>query len=426
MIRMKTQFIINMNSFLISHNHKDCTGCSACMNVCSHKAITMKEDSEGFLYPSIEIEKCVDCGLCLKVCPMNDNTQKVTSGFQHIFLSQPTCSDHYLHSATIGVCTMLTELFLKNGDYVFGSALDEETWTTKHIGISNVQDVNKIRGSKYFQSDVQNTFSEVKVLLKRKRNVLYIGTPCQIAGLKAFLRKAYENLYTIDLICHGTFSHKFFKKEVEYWEAKYKGKMSNFSFRNKKVGLGGVVSFDMTKPNGNSKSYIWPAAYSPIYRCFTANGDGLYYNLRECCYSCRFHEPERYGDLTAGDAWGIKEKRPDLFDKESNRKGIALLFANSEKGANLLGMLSNYISFVEITREDALSQPALVPNNDSIPDGRKRLYDNLDVLDYESLVESVLYVDFNKLQSTYLKKVRIEKVKKIIKKIIRYTKHDNN
>lgn len=408
-------------TYLLSNNKQDCTGCSACASICTHTAITMIEDSEGFLYPKIDKEKCVGCKLCEIVCPTNGDTRHNDASEQIISLVRTDHEEYYLKSATVGVCTMLTKYALENGWTVFGSALDEQLWQTSHISITQVSELNKIRGSKYFQSNPRSTFSEVKDLLKGGTNVLYIGTPCQIAGLKTFLRNEYKNLFTIDLICHGTFSYKFFQKEVAYWEQKYKGNMSNFSFRNKKVGLGGVVSFDITR-KGKVRNYVWPAAYSPVYRCFTANEDGIDYNLRPSCYGCKFHEPERFGDLTIGDAWGIQDKRPELFDQHTKKKGISLIFENTRKGALLIEKIQHLITNVQIPLSDALSQPALLPTDKPIPAGRKILYDNLDTADYQTLVESVLHVDFDKLQTGYIRRQKINRIKQIIKKIIYYKK----
>ena len=195
--------------------------------------------------------------------------------------------------------------------------------------------------------------------------------------------------------------------------------MSNFSFRNKKVGLGGVVSFDITR-KGKVRNYVWPAAYSPVYRCFTANEDGIDYNLRPSCYGCKFHEPERFGDLTIGDAWGIQDKRPELFDQHTKKKGISLIFENTRKGALLIEKIQHLITNVQIPLSDALSQPALLPTDKPIPAGRKILYDNLDTADYQTLVESVLHVDFDKLQTGYIRRQKINRIKQIIKKIIYY------
>ena len=179
----------------------------------------MKEDSEGFLYPEINEAKCVNCGLCEKICPVVGNKQENSNIIQKAYLVTTNEKRFYYRSATTGLCTMLAMNVVENGGKVFGVKLDESTWKAYHICIDDTEGVDEIRNSKYIQSELGDSFSKAKDYLKNGVRVLFIGTPCQIAGLKAYLGKDYDNLLTIDLICHGVYSNKLLKEEVKYWES---------------------------------------------------------------------------------------------------------------------------------------------------------------------------------------------------------------
>ena len=218
------------NSYIFNQDKTLCTGCGACTQVCTHQALSMKSDEEGFLFPSLDLDKCIDCGICDKICPVVNKNQANNYNHQKGYIATTHHEEFYQESASIGICTMLSNLVIKEGGIVFGCFLDEDTWKAYHIGVTDTNGIEKIRNSKYLQSDTKRTFTEVKTLLKEEKTVLYIGTPCQIAGLKAFLRKDYPNLLLIDIICHGVFSPKLMPLEVQYWDNKYKAKIFNFRF----------------------------------------------------------------------------------------------------------------------------------------------------------------------------------------------------
>ena len=242
-----------MTPYIRTQDKKLCSGCTACAATCEHKAISMQEDYEGFLFPVLDNDLCVNCGLCDKVCPMGSDHQANSGQDQKSYLAISEHPEHYCQSATIGICTILARLLVENEGKVFGVSLDESTWKTTHICVSDNEGVEQLRNSKYIQSDLQQTFSEAKDFIKKGVNVLFIGTPCQIAGLKAYLKREYDNLLTIDLICHGVYSYKLIRKEVDYWEHRLHGKISNFKFRSKRR-TGGVINFDLKKAIG-SKHY---------------------------------------------------------------------------------------------------------------------------------------------------------------------------
>ena len=307
---------IDFKSSVFTCNKLNCSGCGACAQICSKHAIDMVEDNEGFLFPILNQEKCVQCGLCDKICPKVNSHQSNVGEYKQCFAATNKDNDYSRMSATIGACTMMAEYVLSIGGYVFGVILDEDEWKAKHRCIDNYSLLQEARNSKYIQSDTGSTYSLAKQLLNKDKTVLYIGTPCQIAGLKAFLQKEYKKLYTIDLICHGVYSYRLLQKEVDYWSCKFnRGKVSNFRFRSKEKYpwiYGGVINFDIS----NNKSYAHIEIHgscSPLYRCYAYSEDGINYTLRESCYSCQFRDTNRFGDITIGDAWGISKKRSELF-----------------------------------------------------------------------------------------------------------------
>lgn len=383
----------------------------------------MQEDSEGFKFPVINNDLCTNCGLCEKICPMGEDHRANSDEKQKSYLAISDNPEHYLKSATIGICTLLAKYFVKKSGKVFGVALDENTWKTSHICVSDESDIERIRNSKYIQSDPQDTYSQTKQLLKQGIHILYIGTPCQIAGLKAYLQKDYDNLLTIDLICHGVYSYKLIKKEVDYWENRLHGKISNFRFRSKKAS-GGIINFDLKKPFG-SKHYDIQGSYSPTYRCFAYNGDGINYNLRTSCYTCPFRDKGRYGDITVGDAWFIDAAK--FLNQTLNWKnGVSHFFVNTEKGRLAINQILPQLKSVEIPLSEAFKQPAILPSNRTIPAVREEIYRAVDTSEnYAEIIKRLLHVDIEELYAEAEKKKKKTEMKNLIKRVLLIDKFRN-
>ena len=255
-------------------NKKDCTGCTACINVCAHKAIVMYADSEGFLYPTINESQCVQCGLCEQVCPVLTITESGNTD-QPIVYAMWHKHDR-VKSSSGGAFSALARLIFSKGGKVYGAAFGENL-VLQHVGISSIEELQKLRGSKYLQSNLGDIFKDVKKDLLEERWVLFCGTPCQIAGLKAYLRKSYKNLLTADLVCHGVPSQKIFDsylmklcKEIRI-EA-----IQNYGFRK----LDGWAISPSIKVNGKDISlYGINSLYMEAF-----NKNALF---RESCYNCK-------------------------------------------------------------------------------------------------------------------------------------------
>lgn len=397
-----------------------CTGCSACASVCKHDAIRMMEDKEGFLYPSIDETKCIGCGLCEKTCPAINGRRQNDGGDQHVFLITTHDERHYKNSATAGVCTIAAEHVLENNGKVFGVELSETDWKARHVCISDKEGIERIRNSKYVQSDTCDTFREVKKLLEDGIKVLYTGTPCQIAGLKAFLRKDYDSLITIEIICHGIYSYRLLQKEVGYWEQRLGAKVHNFKFRSKRKFpwiKGGIINFDATK-NGKTTHHEYLGPYSPTYRCYAYADDGISYNLRKSCYACQFRDRERYADITVGDSWFLHHPNYKKFSKADFHNGISLVVCNTGRGKALLDSIGSHFTATEIPYDDAFIQPAMQECNREIPQQREAIYSNLDTEDYGKLVERLLNVDLIKQEKIDKKKKLKKDIKEKLKKYL--------
>lgn len=411
----------DQHSYLSNKEKKNCTGCGACSFACKHHAIDMREDIEGFFYPDINKNLCTGCGLCIKSCPIAFSQQN-TKDNREFYLATTPINEYFSKSATIGVCTMLAESIINSGGVVYGAWLDETTWKCKHICISTLPDIEKIRNSKYTQSEIHQCLRDVENNLKSGKTVLFVGTPCQIAGLKSFLFHAYNNLYTIDLICHGVYSYKILQEEVKYWGKIYNGVINNFRFRSKRVypwERGGVINFDVTNKKNKVEHIEILGPFSPTYRCYAYSGNGINYNLRLSCYHCQFRAEERYGDITVGDSWFMKKNFPEIFSGENNRNGISLLLINTSKGHDIMNMISQKLNLFKLEKSQAFVQPALLPTNRVIPVERAELYSQLLKEDYGELVNRLLGVDIRMLYKksiSHSRESKFKKLKSLVKK----------
>ncbi len=304
---------------------KLCTGCGACRNICPAKAINMQPNAEGFLFPKIDEKKCIDCGLCATTCPQLNQIQYQSNTS---ICYAAICKNQYRDfTSSGGVFYALADSFLEKGGVVFGAAFNDDFTEVKHVAVNDKTQLYKILKSKYVQSDTLDSFTQVKNYLETGKKVLFAGCPCQVDGLKRFLRKDYDNLLTVDILCHGVPSpaaYKSFLKEVSNGR-----KAKSVDFRDKKYGWGTLISVEFD----NETHYDY---YDGVY--FKSFLSGL--SMRESCYTCKYARPERVGDLTLGDFWGIKTYLEQLDDK----KGTSFVLCNNTKAKTAIDELLADIS----------------------------------------------------------------------------------
>jgi coenzyme F420-reducing hydrogenase beta subunit len=347
----------------------------------------MQCDGSGFFYPKINEKECVKCGICVKICPFeNDNKHKNYN--QLVYASWSKDSEVIKQSSSGGIFTQVAQYVIYQEGLVFGATM-HSSFDVKHICINNKEDLKKLRGSKYVQSDTNNTFLEVKDELKKGIKVLYVGTPCQISGLKSFLRYDYDNLITMDVLCHGVPSNKIFKKYIEYLQNKHKSKILDFNFRDKKqYGWGHNFSYKI-----KGKRLYFPAVMSPYLNAFLKNKI-----LRDSCYECKYKDINRTGDISLGDFWNISILHPEI----EQREGISLVIVNSLKGQQIIDNIDSIIK-IESNIEKALkSNQSLCEymniSNDrsehiNISSDRNNIYKNIDTTPFKKLAKKYMFDD---------------------------------
>ncbi|WP_026659653.1 Coenzyme F420 hydrogenase/dehydrogenase, beta subunit C-terminal domain [Butyrivibrio sp. AC2005] len=345
---------------MISLKHKkDCCGCGACYQICPKQCIDMRCDVEGFLYPNVDKRVCVDCHLCEKVCPIL-HQEKTEDKYLGSILAKNR-SDIRLNSSSGGIFGELAKVILSSGGVVFGAAFDNK-WMVHHIAIESVQDIPKVMGSKYLQSETQKSFIETKKYLEDGREVLYSGTACQISGLKAFLRKHYDNLYTVDVLCHGVPSPGIWERYLSSISQEYCSDIEAINFRDK---ISGWHNYSVSIKFCNGDLYSENYEKNKYMNMFLKD-----LILRPSCYSCKFKKMERKSDLTIGDAWNIENVMPELDDD----KGTSICITHTDKGTKILDRIKDSLKMAEIELDTILAEDADSRKPVIMPGGRAYLF----------------------------------------------------
>ena len=375
---------------------ENCTGCHACYNACPQKCISMEFDDEGFLYPNVDVEKCIECNLCERVCPIIH--QETVENDPVAYGCYNKNEEIRKESSSGGIFTLIAELVIKSGGVVFGAGFDQD-YNVEHSYVESIDELKKFRGSKYVQSKIGNTYEQAKNMLEKGKIVLFTGTPCQIGGLKAYLRKDYPNLICQDIVCHGVPSQyvwQYYKNII----SKDK-KLVNMSFRDKSIGWKKYsLKFDFEDGSshediGNENAYI---------KGFVNN---LY--LRPSCYKCAYKTLHRQSDITLADFWGVEGILPDLDDD----RGTSLVFVNSEKGQEIFEKLKESIEYSEIDIEKSIVfNPCAVKSCD-INENRDKFINEYKKNDFNKLIESMV---INK-KPNKLKTISIKIKNKLLKNI---------
>lgn len=384
----------------LKQNNLKCCGCTACYAVCPKNAITMQADSEGFKYPVIDKDKCIDCGLCCKVCPLDIKLEK-TEDKQMAVACTAKDENFTKQSSSGGVFAILANTFIEKQAVIYGAAFDGD-WNVKHIRVNQKEDLKKLYTSKYVQSEMTDNFKTVKVDLNSGKEVLFAGTPCQVAGLKCYLGKDYNNLTTVDFICHGVPSPLVWKCYINEKAASLKSKITDISFRDKKDGWKNYY-FMVRTSNGNIN--------------YEKAGDNIYMNgflkdlyLRPSCYDCKFKTLKRASDITLADFWGIDKVLPEMYDE----RGVSLCWTSSKKGSDVLAEALEQTVYQKVDLQEAVMHNSAALKSVNVHKNREKFFkafaESHD--DVTKLIEK--YYDTRSLRKRLSYKIRM-KIKSLFK-----------
>ena len=356
-------------------NKVDCCGCNACGDVCAKNAISFVTDSEGFWYPQVNRDLCVDCGLCDKVCPIQNKANHISRFDEpQTFAAYTKDEAIRLDSTSGGIHSMLAMKMYEKNAYIGGAVYNADN-TVSQIVDDNPARLPEIRSSKYLQSNAEGVYKEVKKLLKDGKNVLFCGTPCQIHALYNVVGKDWDNLYTCDFICRGVNSPKVFLKYMEMLERQFGAKATEIKFKNKKWGW---HNFSLRVNFENGKEYCKDRYHDLFFIGYLQAGNFT----RPSCYECQFKGFPQKADITLADFWGI-EKIDATMDQD---KGTSLVMVNSEKGRELFDSIKDRIEWRQFTMDDAREgNPAMEGSLHSARPNREAFFADLDKLPFEKV-----------------------------------------
>lgn len=413
-------------SVVLFADRKNCCGCGACVNACPGKAIRLQEDSYGFLYPHIDQEICTGCGKCRRVCAYQKEERKLLQA-SAAYVSAAKKDRLLIKSASGGIFAVAAEKVLSSGGAVFGAVLDcsGNTLVPHHVMIEDRKQLSRLQGSKYVQSDTEDTYHRAKIQLDSGRMVLYSGTPCQIAGLKGYLGKNYENLITMDIICHGVPSARMFQDYIKLLMKKWNGTVKDFKFRDKSKGWGHNAMIIYEDKKGRTHKKWIPSGASSYFDLFLKSE-----NFRENCYSCPYASRHRIGDLTVGDYWGIQKEHPELLEEAggnySDRKGISCILINTEKGKRFLQQMEDRIWLDESSVEKVAKGNVQLNHPGHYTEKREKILDLYAQKGYEAVDDYFKRNNRIRIGYSYIKSMIPRSLKKEIKRCLGNWMKDGN
>ena len=384
---------------------KSCTGCLACVNACHVDALTITTNDEGFYRPRLVSDKCVKCHLCEISCPIITTPQRNSKNEIKVYAAWNLDESIRAQSSSGGAFTALADATLASGGIVFGAAWGENL-IIEHIGVTDKEGLGRLRQSKYAQSNIGDALRKVKGQLMNGKIVLFVGTPCQAAGLKGFLQKDYDNLIVVDFMCHGVPSIKFLHQYL-HWLEGISGKVEQINFRNKRKGWYDAVR---SVKSEKGKETVLCGKDDCFWVAYNNNVD-----LQLSCYQCPAQGFPRFSDITIADFWGVGKKVP-FGHKDEIEKGVSLVVVNNVKGGVLLDEAKSSLFLEERTIEEAIGGNLTSVQACARPRSRDTFYQDMDKMDFDdfrvkymstSLKQDLVKLFRERLPYSFVKWVRL-------------------
>lgn len=385
-----------------------CCGCCACVDACAHNAISLQTDIEGFWYPVIDKEKCIDCGLCEKVCPIIHKAKPERYSVPKVFAAYNKNEEVRIDSTSGGLHSALADVMYEKGTYVCGAVYNDDH-TVSHVVSPDKKLLPKIRSSKYLQSSMLGQYKEIRTLLRKGEKVFYCGTPCQVHALYNFLGKDYPELTTCDFICRGVNSPKVFLKYMDMLEKRYGAKAKAIKFKNKKWGW---HNFSMRVDFENGKQYCEDRWHDLFFIGYLQCGNFS----RPSCYECQFKGFPQKSDITLADFWGIEKIDPSM-DQD---KGTSLVMINSDKGMELFNAAKEQLAWKEFTIEDARNgNPAMDSSLKPAAKNRDAFFKALDEMPFDKVAAKFFSLPTFPIKVRKKGRRLFSRLKKVCKQVIR-------
>lgn len=370
----------------------ECSGCRACVEICPRKCIKMIKDEEGFVYPLIDENSCVNCHRCENVCPQK---KCIYNEIKDAVVGVHT-KEEVFKSASGGAFWALCQILMPQGYVVAGVQWDNNFKVVHNIAYTQ-DEAQAFRKSKYVMSDTNGIYSKVKKILKDGHKVMFTGSPCEVAACKQYIGDN-ENLLLVDLICHGAPNQDVFNKEIEYIENKFNGRLQSFEFKQK-APVNGIVNSRSARYIVDGKEHIVCIQDDPFLKGYYSR---LFY--RPSCGTCHFARPQRVGDITIADAWGVNK----IYPQYNDLSGTSLILFNTLKGVSVKESLSKIMNLHLVSKEWAVSSNMQLCKPTSMHKKRDVFFDNLKTVGLENSVELALKVPlWNRMRNFLKKKCRI-------------------
>lgn len=363
--------IYSCNNMITIFKPEDCCGCTACYAVCPVKCISMSEDAEGFSYPAVDQARCTKCGACDRVCPVLNRRSGVKE--PHVYACRGRDLPVRMMSSSGGVFSLLAEKVIERGGVVFGAAFTDGNRLV-HTKAETRDGLDPLRRSKYLQSDMGDTFADVKRALKEGREVLFSGVPCQISGLGLYLGRDYPNLLKMDIACHGVPSPKVFG---HYLRSYFGEEVSDINFRDKRTGWNRYSFALKYIKDGKAEEFSQPFIVNPFMRGFLRR---LY--SRPVCHACPCKALSSGSDITLGDFWGVAGYYPDMDDN----KGVSVAFVNSARGVECFGQISDSIESIRATYAEGVACNQSIVKSTKVSPKRAKFFATFGERDFSELV----------------------------------------